>query len=129
MNESALDQAKRICDKVQESYDKIRHVGYYDSLGRILYDSGRKGLIMLEGEGTEEMHILNGTAASTLELWKRSDDLLGRMNAFIMIMEKIVDLIVPDGVVGAYFLVVFDKDAPVSEVERVRLCIMEADGN
>jgi hypothetical protein len=101
-------------------------VGYYDSFGRSLYDSGREGPIKLEGEGTEEMHILNGTAASTLELWKRSVDLLGRMNAFIMIMEKVVDLIVPHRDTGAYFLVVFDKDAPVSEVEKTRLRIVEA---
>ena len=124
--ESTFDRAKHTCDKVRASSNKIRHVGYYDSFGKVLYDSGREGVVLLEGEGVEEMHILNGTAASTLTLWKRSDDLLGRMNAFIMIREKIVDLIMPHLDTDSYFLVVFDKDTPISEVDRARVIILES---
>lgn len=124
MNEETkfvIDNAKRTCDKVLARSKKIRHVGYYDSFGKVLYDVGREKLEPLKGEGIEEMHILNGTAASTLLLWKRSDYLLGRMNALIMIMGKVVDLIIPQHDTGAYFLVVFDPDTQTSEVERVLL--------
>jgi hypothetical protein len=83
----------------------------------------------LKGEGVEEMHILNGTAASTLVLWKRSDFLLGRLNAFIMIREKVVDLIVPEDDEDAYFLVVFDEGSPTYEVDQARLKIIELASN
>ncbi len=76
------------CDNVLASNRKIRHVGYYDSFGKVLCDSSRENMEGLKGEGVEEMHILNGTAASTLVLWKRSDFLLGRLNAFIMIKRE-----------------------------------------
>jgi hypothetical protein len=117
----SLDSAKRTCDLVRSKFSNVRHVGLYDSFGKILYDSGRENLEPLKGEGVEEMHILNGTAASTLVLWKRSDYLLGKMDAFIMIREKIVDLIVPRD--DYYFLVVFDKNAEMAEVEGARRSI------
>jgi len=94
--------------------------------GKILCDRGREQLEPLKGEGVEEMHILNGTAASTVALWKRSDYLLGRLDAFIMIMEKVVDLIVPQQDTGSYFLAVFDPETPMAEVERIRLSIIES---
>jgi hypothetical protein len=122
--ESALAKAKLTCAKVLANHNKIRHVGYYDSFGKILGDSSREKLAPLEGEGAEEMHILNGTAASSIVLWKRSDYLLGRLDAIIMIMDKVVDLIVPQKDTGAYFLVVFDKETPTSDVERARLDIV-----
>jgi hypothetical protein len=122
---SAMERTKLTCDRVLASNKKIRHVGYYDSFGKILCDSSREKLAQLEGEGVEEMHILNGTAASTLVLWKRSSYLLGKLNAFIMILGKIVDLIVPDGDTGSYFLVVFDNDATSSEVEQARMSLVD----
>jgi hypothetical protein len=125
--DSVFDQAKRICNAIRPISEKIRHVGYYDSFGKVLYDTERDVLEPLKGEGMEEMHILNGTAASTLVLWKRSDFLLGRLDAFIMIRDKIVDLIAPHGDTGSYFLVVFDKDTSVADVERVRQGIIEAE--
>jgi len=129
MNEitnSALAKAKTTCDAALTQSKKLRHAGYYDSFGKVLYDKSRDILEPLKGEGLEEMHILNGTAASTLELWKRSDYLLGRMDALIMIMGKVVDLIVPEKNTGFYFLAVFDNDTPLSEVERVRHSIIES---
>ena len=48
---------------------RIRHVGYYDGFGRILYDSIKENQVYLEG--VEEMHILNGTVAMSLNLWDR----------------------------------------------------------
>jgi hypothetical protein len=127
LTESALAKAKLTCDRVLANHNKIRHAGYYDLFGKILCDSSREKLAPLEGEGAEEMHILNGTAASSIDLWKRSAYLLGRLDALIMIMEKVVDLIVPQKDTGSYFLVVFDKDTPTSEVERVRLDIIESE--
>jgi hypothetical protein len=124
--ESALAEAKLTCDSILAKYKDIRHAGYYDSFGKILYDSGREKLKPLEGEGVEEMHILNGTAASSIVLWKRSDYLLGRLDALIMIMGKVVDLIVPHRDTGSYFLAVFDNETPTSEVEKVRLSILES---
>jgi hypothetical protein len=119
------DKAKITCSKVLAQSKKIRHVGYYDSFGRVLYDAGREKLEPLKDEGVEEMHILNGTAASTLTLWKRSECLLGGMNALIMLLGKVVDLIVPETETGSYFLVVFDNDTSMAEVERVRLAFAE----
>jgi hypothetical protein len=124
----SLDNAKDTCGRILSQSKKIRHVGYYDSFGKVLYDIGREKLEPLEDEGLEEMHILNGTAASTLVLWKRSDYLLGRLDALIMVMGKIVDLIIPQHDTGAYFLVVFDKDTPLPEVERVRLSVESDSG-
>lgn len=124
MSEKDFDKVKNTCDLVRSRFENIRHVGYYDSFGKILYDSGRENLEPLKGEGVEEMHILNGTAASTLVLWQRSDYLLGKMDAFIMIREKIVDLIVPHG--DSYFLVVFDSKTPTSEVDGAFRSITES---
>ncbi|HYB04706.1 MAG TPA: hypothetical protein VED17_09600 [Nitrososphaerales archaeon] len=118
-----LDNAKLTCDRILAESKKIRHVGYYDSFGKVLYDHGREKLEPLKGEGLEEMHILNGTAASSLMLWKRSQYLLGQLDALIMIMGKVVDLIIPQHDSGAYFLVVFDPDTPTSEADRVRLAM------
>jgi len=126
LTESNLARAKYTCNNVLAKSKKLRHVGYYDLFGKILCDSGREQLEPLKGEGVEEMHILNGTAASTVALWKRSDYLLGRLDAFIMIMEKVVDLIVPQQDTGSYFLAVFDPETPMAEVERVRLSIIES---
>ena len=123
MEESSIAEAKVICDRVLVSNRNIRHVGYYDTFGKVLCDSSRANLEGLKGEGLEEMHILNGTAASTLVLWNRADFLLGALDALIMIREKVVDLIVPHGEEGAYFLVVFDKGSPTSEADEARLMI------
>jgi len=120
-------KAKQICDSVLAKSKMLRHVGYYDSFGKIICDSSRGQLEPLKGEGVEEMHILNGTAASTVELWKRSDYLLGRLDAFIMIMGKVVDLIVPQKETGSYFLAVFDPQTPMSEVEQVRGSLIDPD--
>jgi len=119
----ALNDAKLSCDGILLESQKIRHVGYYDSFGKVLYDHGREQLEPLQGEGLEEMHILNGTAASSLVLWQRSKYLLGQLDALIMIMGKVVDLMIPQLDTGGYFLVVFDKDTPTSEVDRVRLAL------
>jgi hypothetical protein len=123
--QAPLDRAKVTCDKVLEQHKALRHLGYYNSFGKILYDKSRGNLEPLKGEGLEEMHILNGTAATSLVLWKRSDYLLGRLDAVIMVMEKIVDLLVPHGETGSYFLAVFDKNVPMAEVDKVRLSILE----
>ena len=77
MKKSALAKAKSACDRVLASHRRIRHIGYYDSLGKRLYDVSRGRLEPLKGEGVEEMHILNGTAATALVIWKRSDRLIG----------------------------------------------------
>ena len=106
-----------ICDDVRKSDRKIRHLGYYDSFGRILYDSIREKLIHLEG--TEEMHILNGTMASMLNLWKPASPLIGKVQSFIMIREKIVGLIIPHDR-GNYFLVIFEARTPIQNVEKAR---------
>ena len=77
---------RNICDKIRSSNSKIRHVGYYDPFGRILYDSIRPNTKPMEG--TEEMHILNGTVATTLNLWSPASPLIGRVQAFIIIRKK-----------------------------------------
>lgn len=123
---AVLDSAKLTCDSVRSKFENIRHVGYYDSFGKVLYDSSRQQLEPLKGEGIEEMHILNGTAASTVVLWKRSDHLLGHLDAFIMIRSKIVDLIIPQDHTGSYFLIVFDSDTPISRVEEARQSVIES---
>ena len=66
----------KICDNVRKSVKRIRHVGYYDRFGRILYDSiGYKTAL----ENTEEMHILNGTTASMLNLWRPASILIAML--------------------------------------------------
>lgn len=120
-----LESAKLICDEIRRGYEQIRHVGFYDFLGKILYDSQRDQLVPLEG--VEEMHILNGTVATTLALWKRSDHLIGESLAFIMIRKKIVGLIVPRTDDGSYFLAIFEKETPISVVEKVRRELSDAE--
>lgn len=115
--ETELIEIKRICDKIRDEYRQIRHVGCYDFLGKILSDSPKENLVPLEG--IEEMHILNGTVASTLALWKSSDHLIGKLQAFIMIREKIVALIAPRGDMSSYFLAVFEKETPISVIDAV----------
>jgi len=122
--DSDLARVKAVCNMVLTSNSKIRHVGYYDSFGKVLCDSARDASVSLEGEGIEEMHILNGTAASTLALWKRSVFLLGHMDALVMITEKVVDLIVPRKD-DSYYLVVFDAGTSVTIVGEARLKIFE----
>jgi hypothetical protein len=105
-----------LCDKIRSSNPTIRHVGYYDSFGRILYDSIRPNTKPMEG--TEEMHILNGTVASTLNLWNPASPMIGKVKSFIMIREKLTALTYPHED-GRYFLVVFEAGVPLSEVEEL----------
>ena len=109
----------KICDSVRKSDKRIRHVGYYDRLGRILYDSiGYEKAL----EDTEEMHILNGTVASMINLWRPSSSLIGDIDSFIMIRKKIVGLIVPVDH-GNYLLTIFEAKTPIEVVEKSRLTI------
>jgi len=118
IGDRGLDEAKLACDALQKHYREIRHIGYYDFFGKITYDRQRDNLQPLEG--TEEMHILNGNVATTLGNWKRSDFLLGRLDGIIMIREKITVLMVPRYTTDSYFLAVFNKNTPVSDIEKVR---------
>jgi len=70
-------------------------------------------------EGTEEMHILNGTVAATLNLWSPASPMIGRVQAFIMIREKLTALIYPHEK-GRYFLIVFEAGTALFEVGKVR---------
>jgi len=112
-----MNVQREICDRLRSSDRKIRHVGYYDGFGRILYDSIRPGTTPMEG--TEEMHILNSTVASTINLWNPARELIGKTTSFIMIREKLVALIVPHRKAN-YFLIVFEAGTPMEKVERVR---------
>lgn len=124
-NSQVPESVKFACQTVRTEFTRIRHIGYYDSFGKVLYDTSREQLEPLKGEGLEEMHILNGTAATTLDIWKRSATLLGRMDFLVMALEKVVDLLVPhDG--GSYFLIVFDSGVPLGDVEAVRKSIGRA---
>jgi hypothetical protein len=110
-----------ICDKIRSANSKIRHVGYYDNFGRILYDSIRPNTPPMEG--TEEMHILNGTIASTLNLWDPATPLIGRVQTFIMIREKLTALAHPHmspNEKGKYFLIVFESGISLSEIGGIR---------
>jgi hypothetical protein len=106
-----------LCHKARSLNPKIRHVGYYDDFGRILYDNVRQNTKPMEG--TEEMHILNGTVAAMLNLWNPASSLIGKVRSFIMIREKLTALIYPQ-IEGHYFLVVFEATTEISEVEAVR---------
>jgi len=106
-----------LCDRIRKLDRRIRHAGYYDGFGRILYDSIRENRIPLEG--VEEMHILNGTVASTLNLWRPASPLIGKVESFIMIREKIVGLIVPHKNQN-YFLVIFEAATPLTAIEKIR---------
>jgi hypothetical protein len=110
------------CDRLWASNERIRHVGFYDGLGRILFDSIRPRRIALEG--TEEMHILNGTIASMINLWNPSQDLIGKTLSIIMIKEKLIALIVPQKE-GKYFLIVLEAGTPLESVEEEREKILE----
>lgn len=112
-------EIKKCCDETRKKWRRIRHLGYYNEMGRILYDSRRDGLVPLEGE--EEKHILNATVASTLSLWRRSDRILGPTEAIIMMRGRITALMIPISPrSGNYLLSVFDKDTPISYIEKVR---------
>ena len=118
-NKSDVLELSKICDKVRKSDKRIRHVGYYDGLGRILYDSiGYTESI----EDNEETHILNGTVASTLNLWKPADNVIGEAKAFVFITEKIVGLIVPVKN-GNHLLAIFEAKTPLAFVEETRAMI------
>jgi hypothetical protein len=111
-----------LCDTVRVSNPKIRHVGYYDGFGKILYDSIRPNTKPMEG--TEEMHILNGTVALTLNLWKPASSMIGNMKSFVMIREKLIALIAPHNE-ETYFLVVFEAGTDLSEIDKVRISLEE----
>jgi hypothetical protein len=124
-----LAKAKSTCDTIIAKYGRykgLRFIGIHDSFGMVLYGRPRENLVSMEGEGDEESHILDATAATTVTLWERSSYLLGRQDALIMMFEKIVDLIVPRHDDGYYFLACFDPGTPLSDVEQVRLSISEA---
>ena len=126
---SAVDKAKSTCDTViarRAKYKGLRFIGVHDSFGKVLYGRPRENLVSLEGEGDEEAHILDATAASTVTIWERSSYLLGRQEALIMVFEKIVDLIVPQQRDGFYFLACFDPGTPMAELEEVELSIKES---
>jgi hypothetical protein len=111
----------KICDALRKSNKRIRHVGYYDRLGRIQYDSiGYETAL----EDNEEMHILNGTVASMLNLWRPSSSLIGDIESFIMIRKKIVGLIVPLEQEN-YLLAIFEAKTPIDIVEKLRSRIQE----
>ena len=112
----------RICDNVRKSDKRIRHVGYYDRFGRILYDSiGYETAL----ENTEEMHILNGTTASMLNLWRPASTLIGNVESFIMNRHKVIGLIIP-AKHDNYFLAIFEAKTPITIVEKTRVAIEEA---
>jgi hypothetical protein len=116
-----MNTSNRICDKIRSANSKIRHVGYYDNFGRILYDSIRPNTPPMEG--TEEMHILNGTIASTLNLWDPATPLIGKVQTFIMIREKLTALAhthMSPNEKGRYFLIVFEAGISLSEIGALR---------
>ena len=92
-------------------------------MGKIIHDAIRENTTPMEGD--EEKHILNGTVASTLTLWKSSDHLIGGLQGFVMIREKMVALIVPLKSQN-YFLVVFEKGTDLQTVESTRAKLLEA---
>lgn len=116
-------EIRSICDTVRESDRRIRHVGYYDGFGRIIYDSVRPNRKPMEN--TEEMHILNGTVASTLNLWKPANKLIGKVTSFVMIRDKLVGVIVPYRN-SNYVLVIFEKNTKLDRVEKVRSQLLKA---
>ena len=112
-----------LCDNVRALDPRIRHVGYYDGFGRIQYDSIRPNTKPMEG--TEEMHILNGTVASTLNLWNPASSMIGKVKSFVMIREKLTALMSPHKD-GYYFLVVFEAGIALSEVDKIRIYLENA---
>ena len=70
-------------------------------------------------EGTEEMHILNGTVASMLNLWNPASPMIGKVQTFIMEREKLTALIYPHQK-GRYFLIVLEAGIGLSEVGKVK---------
>ena len=70
-------------------------------------------------ESIEEQHILNARAAITLSVWKPADSVIGSMESFIMIMNKLIGLFVPHSV-DYYFLVIFESGVPLEDVEKAR---------
>ena len=111
-----------ICDIVRKSDKRIRHVGYYDRFGRMLYDSiGYKTAL----ENTEEMHILNGTTASMLNLWGPASTLIGKVESLTMKRQKIIGLIIPTKH-DNYFLAIFEAKTPITIVEKTRVAIEES---
>lgn len=114
-----------MCDSIRSSDRRIRHVGYYDGFGKIIYDSIRPNTEPMEN--TEEKHILNGTVASTLNLWKPASKFVGDAHAFIMIRDKLVGLIVPHKK-DTYVLTIFDKGTDMARVEKARTKLLRALG-
>jgi hypothetical protein len=115
--EQVDQEIREASDRLRASNERMRHVGFYDDLVRILFDSIRPGRIALEG--TEEIHILNGTIASMINLWNPLRDLIGKTLSIIMIKEKLIALIVPQKE-GKYFLIVFEAGTLLESVEVVR---------
>ena len=116
-----MNTPNNICDRIRSANSKIRHVGYYDNFGRILYDSIRPNTPPMEG--TEEMHILNGTIASTLNLWEPATPLIGKVQTFIMIREKLIALAHPNispHEKSKYFLIVFEAGISLSDIGEIR---------
>jgi hypothetical protein len=75
---------------------------------------------LLRERRAEEMHILNGTVASTLKEWRPVSALIGKIESLIMIREKIFGLIVPHKNQNC-FLVIFEALTPVTAIEQVRV--------
>ena len=78
-------------------------------------------------ENTEEMHILNGTVAMTLNLWKPASKLVGETRTFIMIKDKLVGLIVPHKK-NNYVLAIFERNTDLRRVEKARIKLLKALG-
>lgn len=116
---------RSVCDSVRSSDTRIRHVGYYDGFGRIIYDSIRQNRTPMEN--TEEMHILNGTVAMTLNLWKPASKIIGETQAFIMMKDKLVGLIVPHKK-NNYVLAIFERGTDLRRVEKARIKLLMALG-
>jgi len=106
-----------ICEEIRKSNSKIRHVGYCDKFGRILNDSTRENTPPMES--IEEQHILNARVAITLSVWKPADSVIGSIEAFIMMMNKLIGLFVPHSA-DYYFLVIFESGVPLEDVEKAR---------
>lgn len=115
-----MQDARGICERVRSSDQRIRHVGYYDEFGRILYDSIRENTQAMEG--IEEQHILNGRVATMLSIWKPADSIIGKIEGFVMIREKLVALILPEG--NNYFLVVFEAGTPLETLDKIRIMLL-----
>lgn len=117
-----MEIPKATCDTLRSSNPRIRHTGYYDGFGRILCDSVRPDTKPMEG--VEEMHILNGTVASMLNLWNPASPLIGKVTGFIMMRERLTALIYPHEE-GRYFLTIFEAGTGFSEIETAQSLLVK----